>query len=261
MTAIPAWVPLATRAAGRRAVRDPIQLAVGGAFYLVVTFVLASLWRAAASENGQIVGYAASQLVWYVAIAEVCVMTAPTNRIERISQDIVSGDVTSEMLRPASVLGVRLASEVGAVLPRFGVNCLLALWLAWTMAGPPPSPSGVAWLVVALPCAVLANIVGQHLFAAGAFWLRDGRSTWYLYQKVVFVLGGLLLPLEFLPDPVVAVARWLPFAAMAYVPARFASGHVEPSLIAAQVGWLAILVGLAAWAYRVGQRRLVAVGG
>jgi ABC-2 type transport system permease protein len=101
----------------------------------------------------------------------------------------------------------------------------------------------------------------QHAFAAAAFWIDDAKSTWFLYQKLVFVLGGMLLPLEVLPGPMEAVARWSPLASMAYAPARLASGHLEPHLLLVQLAWL----GAAAWtahaAFAAGERRLQVVGG
>jgi ABC-type uncharacterized transport system permease subunit len=58
-----------------------------------------------------------------------------------------------------------------------------------------------------------------------------------------------------------AVADGLPFLAMAYVPARLASGHVQPQLLALQAGWLVVLLGAAVAVFGAGQRRLQAVGG
>jgi ABC-type uncharacterized transport system permease subunit len=48
---------------------------------------------------------------------------------------------------------------------------------------------------------------------------------------------------------------------MAYVPARLASGHVEPRLLGEQLAWLAVLAVVAAAAFRAGERRLQVVGG
>ena len=79
----------------------------------------------------------------------------------------------------------------------------------------------------------------------------------FLYQKLIFVLGGMLLPLEVLPPTLETIARWLPFSAMAYIPARLASGHFEPHLLLIQVGWL-VALGLATkFVFEAGQRRLL----
>ena len=87
--------------------------------------------------------------------------------------------------------------------------------------------------------------------------MRNTRAAWFLYQKLVFVLGGMLLPLEVLPGPMEQVARVLPFASMAYVAGRFASGHVELGLIGLQLLWLVVLGGLAWAAFGRGEERVV----
>jgi hypothetical protein len=48
---------------------------------------------------------------------------------------------------------------------------------------------------------------------------------------------------------------------MAYVPARLASGHVEPWLLLAQAGWLVGLLACAGGVFWAGERRLEVVGG
>jgi hypothetical protein len=49
--------------------------------------------------------------------------------------------------------------------------------------------------------------------------------------------------------------------AMAYAPARLASGHVEPGLLLVQIGWLAVMAVAAVAAFAGGERRLQTVGG
>jgi ABC-2 type transport system permease protein len=97
--------------------------------------------------------------------------------------------------------------------------------------------------------------------AAIAFWVRDAGSAWFLYSKFVFVLGGMLIPLELLPHGLEVTAKALPIMAVAYVPARLASGHREPLLLLVQLAWLVAGVALASWAFAAGERRLRRVGG
>jgi ABC-2 type transport system permease protein len=169
--------------------------------------------------------------------------------------------VATELLRPASVLGVRMASEVGRALPRLVMCATTGAVLATIVVGRPPSTAAALLAVPALVLAVACNLAAQHAFAAAAFWIRDARSTWFLYQKLVFIAGGMLLPLEVLPDGLHRVAAVLPFAAMAYAPARLASGHLEPGLLLLQVGWFVVLSVIATAVFAAGERRLQVVGG
>jgi ABC-2 type transport system permease protein len=250
----------AVRVAAARSASDHGALVFTAAFYLMVTAVLSSLWSAAAGR-GDVAGYSAVALAWYVATSEAATIPLNFRMIEDVGDDIGSGAVSTELLRPVSVVGTRVVTEVGRMLPKLAVCIAVGVAFVLLVHGAPPRPLALVLAVPSLVLALSLNIVAQHAFAAAAFWIHDAKSTWFLYQKLVFVLGGMLLPLEVLPDALEAVARWLPFAAMAYAPARLASGHVEPGLLLVQLGWLAALGWVAHASFRAGERRLQVVGG
>ena len=248
--------------AARRALAERGGLLVGAGFYVAASAMLGTLWRTAASVNGgDIVGYTGLALTWYIATTEAVTVSLNIRMIEEIGDDIGSGKVVVELLRPASVLAVRVASEVGRALPRMALFAAVGVVMCLLLAGPPPNVAGLLLAAPSMVLAIACNVVAQHAFAAAAFWVRDARSTWFLYQKLVFVLGGMLLPIEMLPGSVEGVARVLPFMAMSYAPGRLASGHVEPALLAVQAGWLVVLGAVAVAVFSAGERRLQAVGG
>ena len=246
----------------RRTFAERGGLLVAAVFYLLVTAVLAGIWRIAAhGHHDNIVGYSAVALTWYIAMSEAVTIPLNMRMIADIGDDVASGGIAIELLRPVSVLGVRLATELGRALPKLLLCLGCGAVLASLTGGAVKHPAA---LLLAAPSAILAitcNIIAQHAFAATSFWLRDAGSAWFLYQKLVFILGGMLIPLQVLPSWLQTVTRVLPFRAMAYAPARLASGHVEPLLIVEQIGWCVVLYGLASWAFRRGERRLQVVGG
>lgn len=253
---------LAVTLSAQRVATDRGALAVTAGFHLLVAGVLAALWRAAAAaQQGSVAGYDARALTWYVIASEAAIVALNIRLIEEIGDDIGSGAVAVEMLRPVGTLELRLATQLGQALPRLAACLVSGTLLGLVAVGPPPSPAGAALAVPALVLAIACNLAAQHAFAALAFWVRDAKSTWYLYQKLVFIAGGMLIPLEALPEWLQAVVEWLPFVAMAYVPARLLSGAVEPHLLAVQLAWLVVLTALAAAAFRAGERRLQVVGG
>jgi ABC-2 type transport system permease protein len=247
--------------AARRMLADRGALVFAAIFYLLVGGVLAALWQTAAGPGGTIAGYSGQALTWYVFASEAAICAISQRLIEEVGDEIAAGAVTVELLRPLPVVLVRLAVQTGRRVAQLAVLVVMGGTGAWLLAGPPPSAAGALLAVPALVLAVAANLALQHTVAAVAFWLRDAKVGWFLYQKLVFILGGMLLPLEVLPGALQAVAFALPFMTMAYVPARLAAGHVEPLLLLVQAGWLAALVGTAAAVFAAGQRRLQAVGG
>lgn len=256
------WFGVTLRGAAAQVLADRGAIAVAVGFYIVVVSVLSALWRAAASAHGgHIVGYSGIALTWYMATSEAATCALNIRMIEEIGDDIGSGAVAAELLRPASVLGVRVAAQVGRALPRLAACIVVGALFCLATVGPPPSWLAAGITVISLVLAITCNLVAQHAFAASAFWVRDARSTWFLYQKFVFVLGGMLLPLQVLPGWLHAVAACLPFMAMSYAPARFASGHIELWLLLVQVGWIGALSLVAHVVFTAGENRLQVVGG
>jgi ABC-2 type transport system permease protein len=86
----------------------------------------------------------------------------------------------------------------------------------------------------------------------------------WIYQKFVFILGGFLIPLDFYPDWLQAVARALPFAYMIYGPSKL---FVDPSvqllvnILTMQVMWIIVLGAILVLSYRRGVAYLTVNGG
>jgi ABC-2 type transport system permease protein len=237
-------------------------MAFTAVFYAVVVFAIAGVWRSAAIANGNdIAGYSAVAIVWYLAISEAVTISMNNRLIADIGGDVVSGAIAVELLRPVSVVWHRVTVEVGRSMPRLMLCALIGVPVAAGLGGAPPDPAALALAVPGAALAVVSNIVGQHAFASAAFWLRETGATWFLYQKLVFVLGGMLIPLQVLPGWLRTIAWATPFPAMAYAPARLAAGHVEPELLALQAGWIAVLAAVCAAVFGAGERRLQVVGG
>ena len=252
----------ALRVAIHRSVRDGGGMVVSIAFYVVIVATLSGLWRVAVHANGgDLAGYSAVALTWYIITSEAAIVSVNARHIEDVGNDIAQGTVAVELLRPASVLGIRMATEVGRGLPK-----VLALWaagavVALVVAGGAPRPACLLLALPSLVLAITANLLAQHAVAATAFWLRDAGAIWFLYLKAVFITGGMIIPLELLPDGLQRAALLMPFRAMAYDPARLASGHWEPALLLEQLAWIGVLAVVAAAAFGAGERRLQVVGG
>jgi ABC-2 type transport system permease protein len=207
------------------------------------------------------VGYDAVAITWYVVFAEAAVNGTKFRMIEQIGADIGSGAVAVEMLRPVDVVRFRIAAEIGDGMVRLAVMLAVGIIVGTLIAG---APADLGAFVLAVPSAVLAvmcNITAQHAFAGIAFWQHEAKGTWFLYQKLIFILGGMLLPLEIFPSWLETAARISPFWTMAYAPARLAAGFAEPWLLLGQAVWgVALLVGATA-VFAAGERRLQVGGG
>lgn len=246
----------------RGAVAEPVEFFIRPLFLVVILMVYESLWGAVVEETGgRVASYDYRALIWYVVAAQSAVIGIMPRQIEEIGDDIGGGTIAVEMLRPVSVVLFRIATGLGDALVRSGVAFMIGAAFVAVTVGLPPNGAAALLTLPAIALAVIANMASQYAFGGAAFWVEDAKGAWFLYQKLIFIVGGMLIPLEFFPGAFETVARLLPFIAMAYVPGRLMAGHIEPWLLVVQLGWIAVLYPAAMLIFRRGERRMQVVGG
>jgi len=238
-------------------------LLASSAFLLLILLVFSHLWEAM-RDSGALGGLGAVDLLWYLAVTEwIAVGTLPvwTN----IQEDVRTGDVAYLLPRPMSYLGYKLADAYGRLAARMAVMGVVTLGGAWALSGSLPSqPLG---LLLAVPLAVLASCVLVIFYAwVGllAFWLQEVQPVYFIFQKLLFVLGGLILPLTIYPDWLATLSAWTPFSALLYGPAHAASQPDLGEVLATAVRLLLWGIGgilLLRWTYARALRGLVVNGG
>jgi len=233
--------------------------------YSLFVFVFSRVWTAALADRIDIEGYSLSQLIWYFIAAEI-----PAFGFGRffwtLAQDMKSGQVAYLASRPFSFVGYHFAQGMGKAAVDASVLAAVGAGLGLLLAGPLPisSPAHAAAALASILIAGSMQFLLQFAIAMTAFWIEDNSAFFWIYQKLVLIVGT-LLPIEFLPEAARRIAAWTPFPSMSYAPARIVSswpgGGAALSLIASQLAWLAAAVLLCQAAYRLGRSRLTVNGG
>jgi ABC-2 type transport system permease protein len=243
----------------------PGELLARSGMILIFMWVFFQLWRIVFANSGAeiINGLTLHDTIWYLLLAETLELGRP--RLARvISEQVKDGSIAYLINKPYNFLIYQLASGLGESLPRMGMLFLVGGALVWIMAGPPPSLVNCPVALVALAGAWLLHFCVNALIGLAAFVSEEVAPYEWIYQKLVFILGGMLVPLDFYPLWLQSVAKSLPFAYMMYGPARL---FVEPSLpifiqiLSGQIIWLALLGGIVVLAFSRGMRRLAINGG
>jgi ABC-2 type transport system permease protein len=210
--------------------------AIGRAgFYAVFLLIFDGLWRAVFRERGGPSG--AVELLWYLALTEWVVLSIPLVHLD-VEDAVRSGDVAYRLPRPHSYAATVLAEATGALLVRMALLAPLGFGLAWGLSG--SLPADPLRLAVAIPLGVAAGFVATTFLVAiglSAFWLQDAAPLAWIWQKLSFVLGGLVLPLAIYPDWLRRVAEWTPFHPLVAGPAGSALGldPASPGSIALRI--------------------------
>jgi len=97
-----------------------------------------------------------------------------------------------------------------------------------------------------------------------AFWLEDNRPFFWIQNKMIFIFGGLFIPVEAYPAGLRLVSYLLPLRYGVSAPARLLVDFnlaMACQLLTGQIIWTALL-GLLVWAmFRKGVRRVHVNGG
>ncbi|OHD79222.1 MAG: hypothetical protein A3J97_08075 [Spirochaetes bacterium RIFOXYC1_FULL_54_7] len=242
--------------------------------YGLFVFIFSRVWAGAYARQSTIAGYTMAMAVWYFIIAEV-----PSFGMGRffisLSQDLKSGQVAYQLSRPYDFVYYHYAERFGGSLADAGVIMVEGLVIGVLLLGgvpalDPAQGSGLAaeagraaLLVLSLLLAGSLGFFLQFSLAMTAFWLEENEAFFWIYQKLMLVIGT-LIPIEFLPAPVAAIAIWTPFPYLSYAPARIfvAFSWAEAgSLITRQLIWWAIAATLAKAVFARGSRRIAMNGG
>ncbi len=228
-------------------------------------WIFTQLWRATYATVGQpaIAGLTLTDTLWYLMLTETILLSKP--RLSRlIAEAVKDGSVAYQLNRPYHFLLYQLSLGLGDSLLNTAFNLLAGSALLCLLVGPPPDPRGWPLVLMAMLLGWLIDFCFQALIGLAAFVTEEISAFEWIYQKILFILGGMLIPLDFFPGWLRSLAQALPFAYTVYGPARL---FVAPSLarfgwlVLGQAAWLAILSLVVGRLYRQGVNRLTINGG
>ena len=235
---------------------------------LILSFALilamwASLFRLLPAAVLERLSVQSASLVWYLAVTEVVVFSVGY-AYRDIQDEIKNGGVAAHLVRPLGYVYLVAAQELGRMAAKTAALALPAAVLAFALTQEVAlKPAAVLPLALSIAAGAGLLLAVQIAVGLSTAWLGTARPLFFIVQKLMFVLGGLVLPLDAYPRALAAVAWLTPFPAMLHAPA---SATLDPTgartgeLLALQAVWLAIAwVGVAALGKAL-ERRLVHEG-
>ena len=247
----------------RETVAGKAALAARFLTFALIIAIWASLWRIVPPEALARAHLSYEQVVWYFALTEIVVFSLG-HAYWQVEDDLLSGRLTHALVRPVSYATLVVSEELGRVAVKvigFGVP---TVGLAFVLTGAIPFGPGVL-----LPLIVMVFFGGalflavQVLVGLTTAWVGSARAVFFITQKFVFVLGGLIVPLTACPPALQRIAWATPFPAMLYAPASLmldpSFGHIA-AMLEIQVAWLCAGVAAITILGAAFERRILAKG-
>ena len=235
-------------------------------FIVLIMFVFIQLWTAVYESQGatEIAGLSLAATIWYFLIAEVMEL-GKIRHDERISEEVKDGSVAYTLTRPYNYLAYHFFNGLGETAVKMTLIFLLGLPLVVYYAGwPTIQPQHTLPVLLVAALAMLLDFFVFSIIGLLAFVTEDTFSFRLIYQKLVFILGGLMLPLDFLPGWLQPLARVLPFNLTTYAPAKLFVAFTWAQfwqILALQAIWLTIFGLVLLRQYQWATRQLAVNGG
>jgi ABC-2 type transport system permease protein len=272
-----AWQPsvryrtfLSLVSAGFRRYSTYRQATLAGAFTNIVfgflrCYVLLAVTKGSGGTAG---GYQPAQIITYVWVTQGLIATVGIWEGSELADRIRTGDVVTDLLRPVPPVVSYLATDLGragfAALTRFVAPVLVgAVAFGFYL---PHRLLTYPLFVVSVLLAIVSSFACRYVVNASAYWLLDIRGPRLAWVLGANVLSGLYFPLSFLPGWLYLLLWWLtPCPGLLQGPVdvlverRSVAGQL--AILAGQLVWVGLMLTLAWYVQRRGERRLVVQGG
>lgn len=237
-------------------------------FFLIVNVMLfESIYAYSGAEA--IRGYSLTQMIWYFGALPFVWVFIYNNTANRLSQRILRGDLTTDFLRPMSIFNVELAATVGQRIVAMIIEFFPTLLIFMAIYYPSflTVASFLKFVIVASFSMALMFLIG-FLIGMAAFSIKTIRALDDLKSVALGLLGGGLIPLEFMPDSVRKVVDALPFKYVFYEPLQFFLNNPDKAgwkpllaTIGMQLLWICALFVIVRSIWSIAASRFCAAGG
>ena len=106
--------------------------------------------------------------------------------------------------------------------------------------------------------------MSQYTFALFSFWVSQAETLHEIWYATWLLIGGMVAPIELFPEPIAAVAKWLPFRFMLSFPAEIVLGRLTTQDLLMGLGasafWLLVMIAIYRVVWRRGLRQFSAFG-
>jgi ABC-2 type transport system permease protein len=231
-------------------------------FYGIILFVFSRLW--AVTGRSASLSLSPKVLVWYLSLTELLVLCYPFLHTE-IDEDVRSGNLAYSLLRPASYFWSRYFRGLGSVCARLLILVCGGLALPLLFAGGlPEHPLGLLLFPPLALASIAVGLAFQLAIGICSFWMQDSSPLYWVWQKLSFILGGLILPFDIYPVWLQRAAGWLPFPYLLYKPVMAtlqADGAAALRCLGMLGVWFCVGVLLANGLFHFARKSLVLNGG
>ncbi|WIV11781.1 ABC-2 family transporter protein [Proteiniborus sp. MB09-C3] len=235
-------------------------------FFLFIIYIYMMLWtNIYGSKGGNVAGLTLNQMIWYLVVTEIVTLSR-SNIFMEATQDVKNGNIAYMLNKPYNYILYCFSNSLGEMGIKLLNNTIMGFIIGILCVGPLKNFSLIhlPFIIISILIGIFINFFIHISLSLTSFWLEENSAFFWIYNKLVFTLGGMLMPLELFPKWLRSIAINLPFAYVTYAPAKLAvnfsySGFIYT--IAFQLVYLGFFFILSMIIFRKGARALNVNGG
>lgn len=235
-------------------------------FGVIIAYTYIALWDVRPSLGG----YDIDQAVTFAWIAQALIAPVAIFGgfvVDELAERVRTGAAAIDLHRPVSLLGLRLAEDLGRgayhLISRGVIPTLLGALLfdlVW------PDTLGTAALAaLSIVMAIVVSFGLRYLLGLLAYWIIDIQGPQWIVVLSQIFFSGMMLPLVVFPAWLRTIADLLPFRCMIQIPIDVflsdSTGTAVAPLLAVQLVWIVILLTAGAALTQIAVRKVVVQGG
>jgi ABC-type uncharacterized transport system permease subunit len=152
-------------------------------FLIVVLFIFTQLWGVTYEVTGKdrIAGFSLPMMMWYLTVTESIMMAYPP-LVERVEQEVKSGQVAVTLIRPFSYVAAHFSAYLAEFILRLFINLAIGGALVFLLFGPPEmGPGQLGRFLLFLPVSLLIHFSFTMCIALFAFWFEEVQGFHHLH--------------------------------------------------------------------------------
>jgi ABC-2 type transport system permease protein len=237
---------------------------VGLSIFLITCLLIFShLWEILQTKLGSL-NLTKEELLWYIAINQTMLVSLPDPQDE-IRDDLRNGKLACLLLRPISYLKTKFFESLGQLTPNLLILGTVSFTFTYSLALSSPF-SFLDFILIFFLSILSGTIAIQILLLIGilAFWFHEINPFYWLFEKLLFIFGGLMIPLSAYPPWMGKIAKFTPFPLILSLKSELSFGISKDLIFSFLVQfmlWSLGLLILTTIVYRRGEKILNIEGG
>lgn len=244
---------------------DVISLALLAACRL---WVLMQLYTVAyqTSSASIIAGFTLPMTLWSLMVTNSLQLSFGSRGVlQPLSEDIQTGNIAYILNRPFSFLAYLFFNNWGRLFARSIPTLFVSVLVTWILVGPiSTSGQAVAASIVLGILGLSMNLIFLFCIGLLGFWVEEVKPYRWVFDRMQWVIGGIVIPLSFFPESWGKIVELLPFAQTYYAAARILVAYDQKVFLlylVAQIFWLIVGMLIVVMLYKKGIKNISINGG